>query len=847
MSVHESTSTPRSRESYARFVRYLLVGLVGVGVNQSVLFLATGVAGISYVIGGALSRLVSIAVNYQLNDSWTWRDRGEPGRRAWTVRGGKYLLTRAVGVLVGYGSFVALVELAGLHYLLANLLAIAVGVLWGFGASERWVWRADESRSSAHSPEGSTGGPNGRGSDPAAASRRGIVTRAGGWLDAVVGRGRRIDRSTWSVLALSGLLFVGFSAYTVVLYREFQLTGADFGSYVHMFSTTLNGDGFLLQGKFRPDHPGGEYWGAHFSLTLLVFLPVFALAPYPETLLLSKAAVLAASVPVLWSLARHHVSDRVAGLVVVSYALNPFLWSAWAFDFQEQILLPLFVFVAFHAYARRRYVAFLVALGLAMLTNEFVVLVAGAALVGLLVGTLRTGEHRDGLPFIVAGAALAVVLYVVTGAVIAQFSVASGIPKRVLAVPLQPLVPGMRVSAVDLVSAALGDPDVVVRTVGANWQRKAVFFIAFLLPVGFLALYDEVSLGALAPFLLFAWFLSSKPAYYQFGAHYPLYLLPFLYVGALRVLARGRPGPVPWPTGRLSRHGVVALALGLLLVNAGAFAVIAGGNTQYPRTIDDDHEATLRAAIDAVPPDASLVVQNDVYPHVATRSDASFVVAPFEFREYERLYGPISPDYVLVDTALGRDHWPVTVVEVFGDRLGSEYGLSRYEDGVWLFERGYVGPVLGVTSDAPAFRFAATDLRTGTSQVVGDRLVATVSGPDAGNGQLWYGPYVRLLPGTYEARYRLHVTGSGEEPVVALNVAVGRDHRVIEREVVGDTDGWTDVAVRFTLDSLTGRVEFRGAAAGGEGVVHLERVDIRYVGRPSNASTEGARAGFEGR
>lgn len=128
-----------------RLIQYVLVGAIGLGVNQGVLYLVTGVAGLSYVIGGAVSRVVSVCTNYVLNDGWTWRAYGASGVARWLWRGVKYVATRVVGIAIGWIALLVLVEMLGLHYLVANVFAVGVGIVWGFGASELWVWRTDES------------------------------------------------------------------------------------------------------------------------------------------------------------------------------------------------------------------------------------------------------------------------------------------------------------------------------------------------------------------------------------------------------------------------------------------------------------------------------------------------------------------------------------------------------------------------------------------------------------------------------------------------------------------------------------------------------------------------------
>ncbi|WP_148416794.1 GtrA family protein [Haloferax sp. KTX1] len=775
-----------------RFVQYLIVGLVGISINEGLLFLVSGIGGLSYVIGGTVGRVVSTFVNFVINDRWTWRSYGSIGHRPWAWRATKYGMTRLVGIAIGVVALVAFVELLGLHYLVANVAAIGVGALWGFTASDRFVWQAN---------------------------RDGAVAGDLGW-PAVQERLAKVDRPTWSVVAVSAGVFVVFSLLTVQLYRGYWTTGSDFGSYVHMLSTTLDGQGFLIHGKYRVSHPEGSYWGAHFSLTLLLFLPLFAVVRSPMTLLVAKSFLLASSVLALWFVARTHIrSDRLAGAVVLSYALNPFLWSAWLFDFQEQSLLPVLIFGAYYAYARRRYVAFLGLLALVLLTNEFVIFIVIGALSGLVVAAYRGGRLDDERWVLLAGFLFVLFAQVLSGAVMDRFSLYGGIPMASIAGPLKPYV-GPRVGVGELLALGVRDPTLIVSALGVNLSDKLLYFVVFLVPVVFLSLNDEVSVGALAPYLLFSWFFAGRSIYYMFGAHYPLYLLPFLYIGAVRVVGRSA---ISIPSQEL----LFRLLATVIAINIVTGAVVGFDLNVVPVPTQNEHTETLERAIDGIPADASLLTQNDIYPHVAMRPNANYVVRPDMFHQYQREYGAITPEYVLYDTRLtGRPYdWSRAVQAAFGDRLGTEYGLYQYQDGIYVYKRGYSGRIALIDDDYEfdeRFDAGEFELSQENARVVGDEIV----GSGAGEGNLWFGPYIELPPGNYTATYRVNVESTGDDPVLRLNVGAGHNSRVVAERTVGATDGWENVTLAFTLDRPTTGVEFRGAQAGGDGTARFEAVRV---------------------
>ncbi len=487
-----------------------------------------------------------------------------------------------------------------------------------------------------------------------------------------------------AVLALSAVLFVCSFLYLSARYQTFLLYGGDFGDYVHLFSTTVHGTGFLQQAKFRAGLD--SYWGAHFAVTLLGLVPVFAVFQSPYTLLAAQSFALAASVTVLWVVARSHLADdRVAGLVVVSYALNPYLWSAWGNGFYEQAVLPVFVFGTYHAYRERSFRVFLGGVALIALTNEFATLMLGGFLAGLALVAFRRNRLRSEGPLFATGFAIVVAVKFVSGVVISYFNDTPGIPMASLASPLAPVVEGPRTTVTTLLSTVASNPDLLIELFTLNLSGKVLGLFFVLIPVFFVAVLDETTLGALAPFLIFGWLFAGKSGYYQFAGHYPLYVLPFLYVGLVRVVDRLS---VTIP----SRELFARMTVLLLVISAGVGVVALQGpfglgEVQAP----GERNRLVDNAIDTVPQDATLVTQNDVYPLVSARPTARYVAAPAQFERYQAQHGVVRPDYVLVDHH--SKFWSKKLTKGFGDRLGTEYGRYRAEGGIVLWKRGYEGPV----------------------------------------------------------------------------------------------------------------------------------------------------------
>jgi len=58
-----------------RFIKFSIVGSIGVGVNLGLLYILVECFGLYYLLAAAISIGASVVSNFILNDKWTWRDR----------------------------------------------------------------------------------------------------------------------------------------------------------------------------------------------------------------------------------------------------------------------------------------------------------------------------------------------------------------------------------------------------------------------------------------------------------------------------------------------------------------------------------------------------------------------------------------------------------------------------------------------------------------------------------------------------------------------------------------------------------------------------------------------------
>lgn len=122
-------------DSASQVIRFGVVGATGVVVNNLVLYLLHGVVGWSLIPASVMAVELAILNNFIWNDRWTFSSRD--GARYRFLR---FNLVSLGGLLINTGVLAALVAATGMHYLVANLVAIAAAMGWNFSANARWTW-----------------------------------------------------------------------------------------------------------------------------------------------------------------------------------------------------------------------------------------------------------------------------------------------------------------------------------------------------------------------------------------------------------------------------------------------------------------------------------------------------------------------------------------------------------------------------------------------------------------------------------------------------------------------------------------------------------------------------------
>jgi len=121
-----------------RFQKFLVVGCVGLAVNQAMLFLLRDGAKAPLVLASPLAIFTSMVVTFLLNEHWTWHDRGSGPIMARLLL---YFPINTVGLIINFGVLYVLVHTYAWHYLIANLVGAALAAVWNFVVNNLVTWR----------------------------------------------------------------------------------------------------------------------------------------------------------------------------------------------------------------------------------------------------------------------------------------------------------------------------------------------------------------------------------------------------------------------------------------------------------------------------------------------------------------------------------------------------------------------------------------------------------------------------------------------------------------------------------------------------------------------------------
>jgi len=294
---------------------------------------------------------------------------------------------------------------------------------------------------------------------------------------------------------------------------------------------------------------------------------------------------------------------------------------------------------------------------------------------------------------------------------------------------------------------------------------KILFLIYLFGPLAFLPFLAPGALIMALPWIGLGLGSSYNP-YYSIFYFYSGFILPFIFVALPKAISKLR-----FSTNKRFHISSQKKIISLLLLSTIIFSIylpIAPDPTKswnFKLPSPNDRTELIHQVLSLVPPDASILTQNDIFPHVSSRVEAYMYLPTFT---------EVSVDYILVDTASEWYNWQQP--EQFGDRIppsvftqqvleDGTYGIIAWTKSILLLKKGYSGEPI-IYDPNPGYGYDTLSLGHGSIVEDGSSVSGFVLNSDVDDsGVLWFGPYVDLMPGLYRATYVVKVDDvSGLDP-----------------------------------------------------------------------------------
>jgi uncharacterized membrane protein len=498
-----------------------------------------------------------------------------------------------------------------------------------------------------------------------------------------------------------------FSCIGILLHYSFKSSAWDLGIYEQMiWSTTNTGRLFWYTAEVLVN-PSCNFFGIHFSPILFLVVPIYAIHQSTETLLVLQGSVLAlAAIPLYKLVLLESKSVKQASIFSLIYFAYPPINSLMMFDFHVQAFLPLLFFSAFYYFRKEDWTKYFLFIVLALMVVEIIpLIVVFFGFYGLWVNRKKLSHlirssnlggflAEKSVVCSIATIALGGAWFVLARAVI--FSVNPTVrPNPNWADFGDPIhgLPG-------LVFNLLANPLKTVTAIVTPVLPKAVYLFVLFAPLAFLSFLSPPSLMIGAPWFVIA-FLSSYPSYYNPIAHqYVAFVVPFIFISAIYGVKRLIALKDHYVSNKRfadfsnaitkTRYRKAMVVICLFLAIALPYDAILNpnGRLSHPPVISE-HDKVLEIFIGLIPSNASVLTQNDLFPHISRRL---YVYAPMPNARGD-LPTNVAFEYVFVDTT---SVWYTDSLRsyIYNVTKDGSFGTEYASNGVLLLKQGYVGETI---------------------------------------------------------------------------------------------------------------------------------------------------------
>lgn len=466
----------------------------------------------------------------------------------------------------------------------------------------------------------------------------------------------------------AALVYTAFMSFFTMRWHHKLGTGNyDLGINNNLMYGGLYGD-FNQSAIVFPHNPQ-QYIANHVKIGLYAFLPIYAIAPRPETLQLILSTMLGfGSVP-LFLFARRWLCQWSAAVIALCWLCYYPLHSANFYEVKEVPIGSFFVLLTAWAVVAKRWVIMGIAAVIGMLIRED--MPVGFAVMG---GFLLLTGYRPRI-----GAAMALVAS--SWFVFLRFKVMDEAGEWWFPTMYKDLWSPGEEGFRSVIKTLVANPFFTLTHVLV--EAKIFYLLHLLTPILFLPARRWYLWAAFLPGALLTLLVTDYKPVTMFSFHYVMTWAPFLFLAVVLALAHYK----NWTKGGAVRaHAALAAMSVTILIssyNYGAFwmrdGALKSGYHKITFTMTEEERRTyaeLKDIISTIPPDASVAASERIGPHVSSRR-----------RFFSLRRDSYHADYLIVrQKELRLDRTKPVITRAL---TGGEYGVLRRVGPFVLMKRGH--------------------------------------------------------------------------------------------------------------------------------------------------------------
>jgi len=421
---------------------------------------------------------------------------------------------------------------------------------------------------------------------------------------------------------------IAFSTLTILRHYVFKSLAWDLGIFTQSLWTTLFAGKFFYHTCELFINPSGSFFGVHFSPILFFLLPLYALFPRAETLLVFQATTLSlASIPI-YKLAKEYAGGRVVGLTfALAYLMYPATQFVNWYDYHVQTFFPLFFGFAIYYSVKEKWSKYFVFIFLALMCEEH------AAFIAFFIGIYIAWRYRNEIILAIKRKRpierkIFVPLITIVVAIVWYWFT---LWQRNTFFPTNPVALEDFLGSPNFTILGAKDPLEIplliilkplsfLQALTYDWQIKVFYFFVLFGPLAFFSLKAPSALIPTIPWFGFS-IVSQTVAHHILGHQYEAYIVSFIFIAAIFGIRKTLLKSHSLKVYRSLKKLLICSIIFSITISPTSF-LVASFFPSYTSFYAGFHEESLHNVLAMVPSNASILTQDNIFPHVSYRVEA---------------------------------------------------------------------------------------------------------------------------------------------------------------------------------------------------------------------------------